>query len=253
MLVHSSLIASPRNAAFRSKAAFYELSVVLPCLNEAETLATCLDDIWTVADGHEMDLEILVVDNGSTDGSAQIAEASGARVVNVAQRGYGNALIGGISAARGRYVITIDADGSYDVNDMPRLLDQLRLGYDLVIGNRFLGGIQRRAMSVLERYLGNPILSIIGRVLFNVTLGDFHCGLRGINRQAALRWQLTEPGMEFTSELIVKAALHKARMAEVPVSLRPDGRSRSPHLRPWRDGWRHLSLMLRYYLHPPIR
>ncbi|MEZ0611510.1 glycosyltransferase family 2 protein [Fibrella sp. WM1] len=252
MRVYSSQVSSPQNVALRSNAGLYELSVVVPCLNEAETLATCLDDIWKVADCHDLDIEIVVVDNGSTDGSGQIAEAGGARVVKVKQRGYGNALIGGIRAARGRYVISVDADGSYDVNDMPRLLDQLRLGNDLVMGNRFLGGIQKRAMSALERYLGNPILSIIGRVLFNVTLGDFHCGLRGVNRQAALRWQLAEPGMEFTSELIVKAALHKARMVEVPVSLRPDGRSRSPHLRPLRDGWRHLSLMARYYLRPPI-
>ena len=229
-----------------------ELSVVLPCLNEAETLGACLTEINAVINSHKLNAEVIVADNGSTDRSPAIAIEFGARLINVSEKGYGNALLGGIRAAKGRYVVMGDADFSYDFGEIPQLLGPLRLGYELVMGNRFRGTIYPNAMPVLNRYLGNPVLTAVGRVLFRVPIGDFHCGLRGFSRQAALDWQLSQPGMEFASEMIVKAALSGATLAEVPVSLRPDGRSRPPHLRPWRDGWRHLRLMGRYFVNSPV-
>jgi len=185
-----------------------------------------------------------VADNGSTDGSQAIAQGLGARVVPVARRGYGAALIAGIAAARGRYVIMGDSDDSYDFTNLDAFVEKLRQGFDLVMGNRFRGGIKPGAMPPLHRYLGNPVLSTIGRVFFGSPVRDFHCGLRGFNRQAMLGLDLRAPGMEFASEMVVKAMVQGLRITEVPTTLSPDGRSRPPHLRSWRDGWRHLRFLL---------
>jgi len=190
--------------------------------------------------------EVLVSDNGSTDDSINIAVRLGARVVHVEEKGYGSALMGGITAARGKYVLMGDADCSYDFGHIPRFLNKLREGYDLVMGNRFQGGVQPGAMPALHRYLGNPVLSSIGRLFFHSPCGDFHCGLRAFNRQAILDLNLQTTGMEFASEMVVKATLHGIRIGEVPTTLAPDGRSRPPHLRSWRDGWRHLRFLLIY-------
>ena len=222
-----------------------ELSIVLPCLNEARTLPVCILKAKDFLTKHGIEGEIIVADNGSHDGSAELAASLGARVVAVSVRGYGAALAGGIAAARGRYVIMADADDSYDFLDDPwPLLQALRQGYALVMGNRFKGGIRKGAMPILNRYLGNPVLSGIGRLLFQIPIGDFHCGLRGFDRQKILSLNLCSSGMEFASEMIVRAAQQGLSMAEVPVTLSPDGRGRPPHLRPWSDGWRHLRLML---------
>jgi hypothetical protein len=188
--------------------------------------------------------EVVVADNGSTDGSQRLAEQAGARVVPIADKGYGNALMGGILAANGTYVIMGDADDSYDFTNLMPFVEQLRQGADLVMGNRFAGGIAPGAMPPLHRYLGNPVLSFIGRLFFRSKIGDFHCGLRGFNRDSVLALNLQATGMEFASEMVVKAALHKQRVAEVPTTLAKDGRSRPPHLRSWRDGWRHLRFLL---------
>ncbi|MEE8226978.1 MAG: glycosyltransferase family 2 protein, partial [Kiloniellales bacterium] len=192
----------------------------------------------------KIDGEVLVADNGSTDDSPAIAESLGARVVKVPERGYGGALLGGIAAARGRYVIMGDADDSYDFTALDLFIDKLREGYELVMGNRFKGGIRPGAMPPLHRYLGNPVLTAIGRRFFGSKIGDFHCGLRGFNREAIRRLNLTTTGMEFASEMVVKATLQKLRIAEVPTTLSPDGRTRPSHLRSWRDGWRHLRFLL---------
>jgi Glycosyl transferase family 2 len=221
-----------------------ELSVVMPCLNEAETVATCVQKAMSFFLLRGVEGEVVVADNGSTDGSQALAAAAGARVIHVPQRGYGSALMGGILAARGRYVIMGDADDSYDLGDLGPFLDQLREGSDLVMGNRFRGGIAPGAMPALHRYLGNPMLSFIGRLFFRSDIGDFHCGLRGFNRASVLRLGLQATGMEFASEMVVKATLAGQSIAEVPTTLSPDGRSRPPHLRSWRDGWRHLRFLL---------
>lgn len=221
-----------------------ELTVLMPCLNEAETLETCIAKALAFFARCGVDGEVLIADNGSTDGSPDIARAAGARVVPVAERGYGAALKGGIAAARGRYVIMGDADDSYDFSALEGLLAELRNGTQLVMGNRFKGGIQPGAMPLLHRYLGNPVLSFLGRLFYRVPIGDFHCGLRGFSREAMRALHLETPGMEFASEMVVKSALHKLSIAEVPVTLAPDGRSRPPHLRTWRDGWRHLRFLL---------
>ena len=221
-----------------------ELSIVMPCLNEAETLAICIRKARAFLDTSGVAGEIVVADNGSTDGSRQIANAMGARLVGVEARGYGAALIGGIAAARGRFVVMGDADDSYDFANLMPFLDVLRGGAELVMGNRFQGGIAPGAMPVLHRYLGNPVLSFLGRAFFRARVGDFHCGLRGFSRDAILRLGLVSPGMEFASEMVVKAVLHGLDVRQVPTSLSPDGRSRAPHLRTWRDGWRHLRFML---------
>ena len=223
-----------------------ELSVVLPCLNEARTLATCITQIQQTCREHAITAEIIVADNGSTDGSAEIAMPLGARVVPVAARGYGSALMGGIAAAHGRYVIMGDADCSYDFSDIPRFLEKLRAGNDLVMGNRFLGGVREGAMPFLHRYLGNPVLSFLGRLFFHAPCGDFHCGLRGFPIDAYRRMDLQTTGMEFASEMVVKASLVGMKIAEVPTTLSPDGRGRPPHLRSWRDGWRHLRFLMMY-------
>lgn len=223
-----------------------ELSIVMPCLNEAETLATCIDKARGFLDRHGIAGEIVIADNGSTDGSQEIAISRGARVVDVPSKGYGSALMGGIAAARGRYVIMGDADDSYDFTDLMPFVERLRAGDELVMGNRFLGGIEPGAMPPLHKYLGNPVLTWIGRLFFGSPSGDFHCGLRGFDRRAILALDLRTTGMEFASEMVVRATLQGLRIGEVPTTLSKDGRSRPPHLRSWRDGWRHLRFLLMY-------
>jgi glycosyltransferase involved in cell wall biosynthesis len=221
-----------------------ELSVVLPCLNEAETLATCIGKIRTYLAESGVDGEIIVADNGSEDGSQRIARDLGARLVTIPRKGYGSALRGGIEAARGRYVIMGDADDSYDFARLDDFMRELRAGNDLVMGNRFLGGILPGAMPWLHRWVGNPILSAIGRVFFRAPVRDFHCGLRAIRRDAFEKMKLRSTGMEFASEMVIKGTLLGLAMTEVATVLHPDGRSGRPHLRTWRDGWRHLRFML---------
>ncbi len=223
-----------------------ELSIVMPCLNESRTLRTCIQKARAFLDHAQVRGEVIVADNGSTDGSIHIAKTEGARVVHVDKKGYGSALMGGISAARGTYVIMGDSDDSYDFLHLENFLEKLREGYDLVVGNRFLGGIEPGAMPFLHRYLGNPVLSFLGNLFFKTNLGDFHCGLRGFRREAVLGLDLKTTGMEFASEMIVKASLQGLRMIEVPTVLSRDGRDRPPHLRTWRDGWRHLRFLLLY-------
>lgn len=222
-----------------------EVSVVLPCLNEAETVATCVRKAVKCLDSLGVRGEVIVSDNGSTDGSQELARAAGARVVHAPIRGYGGALINGIDQSRGRYVIMGDADDSYDLGNLGPFIEQLRAGNDVVMGNRFRGGIAPGAMPWLHRHLGNPVLSWLGRVLFGLRkVGDFHCGLRGFNRERIQALGLCMPGMEFASELVIRAALAGYTISEVPTTLQPDGRSRPPHLRTWRDGWRHLRFLL---------
>ena len=221
-----------------------ELTILMPCLNEAQTLATCITKARNFLQRAGIDGEVLIADNGSDDGSQDIARAHGARVVDIASRGYGAALIGGIAGARGRFVIMGDADDSYDFSHLDAFVEQLRGGAQLVMGNRFRGGIAAGAMPALHRYLGNPVLTGIGRLFFPSAIGDFHCGLRGFERAAILRLKLQASGMEFASEMVVKATLHRLKVVEVPTPLSPDGRNRPPHLRSWRDGWRHLRLLL---------
>jgi glycosyltransferase involved in cell wall biosynthesis len=221
-----------------------ELSIVMPCLNEAETLAVCIDKAQGYLERSGVVGEVVIADNGSTDGSQQIAIEHGARVVDVEQKGYGNALMGGILAARGTYVIMGDADDSYDFSKLDPFIERLRAGDELVMGNRFKGGIAPGAMPPLHKYLGNPVLSTIGRMLFRSDIRDFHCGLRGFKRESMLRLGLITTGMEFASEVVVKSTLGGLRISEVPTTLDKDGRSRPPHLRSWRDGWRHLRFLL---------
>ncbi|WP_426623247.1 glycosyltransferase family 2 protein [Leifsonia sp. McL0607] len=223
-----------------------ELSIVMPCLNEAETLAVCIDKAQSYLARSGVSGEIIVAANGSPHGSQSIAEEHGARVVNVSQKGYGSALIGGIAAARGTYVIMGDADDSYDFSDLDAFLERLRAGDELVMGNRFRGGIAPGAMPPLHRYLGNPVLSNIGRLFFRSSIRDFHGGLRGFDRDAIMRLNFQTSGMEFASEMVVEASLEGRRMSEVPTTLQKDGRSRPPHLWSWRDGWRHLRFLLIY-------
>lgn len=221
-----------------------ELSIVMPCLNEAETLATCIDKAQGYLARSGVVGEVVIADNGSTDGSQDIARAHGARVVEVPAKGYGSALMGGIEAAHGEYVIMGDADDSYDFSKLDPFVERLRAGDELVMGNRFKGGIAEGAMPPLHKYLGNPVLSWIGQVLFRSPIGDFHCGLRGFNRKSIQNLHLQTTGMEFASEVVVKSTLGGLRVSEVPTTLDKDGRSRPPHLRSWRDGWRHLRFLL---------
>jgi glycosyltransferase involved in cell wall biosynthesis len=221
-----------------------ELTILMPCLNEAETIATCVNKAHDFLNRSDTEGEVLVADNGSMDGSADLALAAGARVVRIAEKGYGNTLIGGICAARGRFVIMADADDSYDFSELGAFVESLRAGNMMVIGNRFRGRIRSGAMPLLHRYVGNPLLSFAGRLFFSSGIGDFHCGLRGVDRTAALQLGLQAPGMEFASEMIVKATLSGWRIAEVPTILSTSGRSRAPHLRSWHDGWRHLRFLL---------
>jgi hypothetical protein len=229
----------------------------MPCLNEAETLETCIVKAQQALAVANIAGEVVIADNGSADGSVEIAERLGARVVHVKAKGYGNALMGGITAACGKYIVMGDADNSYDFSHVPRFVEQLRSGSDVVMGNRFRGGIEHGAMPFLHKYLGNPMLSGIGKLLFKSPVGDFHCGLRGFSKAAFERMDLRTTGMEFASEIVVKASLLGLSIAEVPTSLFPDGRSRAPHLRTWRDGWRHLRFLLLYsprwlFLYPGI-
>jgi hypothetical protein len=223
-----------------------ELSVVLPCLNEAETLETCVRKAQESLKRLGVAGEVVVADNGSTDGSQDIARRLGARVVDVPRRGYGAALMAGITESRGEYVLMADADDSYALDDLGGFLENLRGGWDLVMGNRFQGGIAPGAMPFLHRYLGNPVLSRLGRVLFRIPVGDFHCGIRAFRRDKLMELGLRTSGMEFASEMVVRASLAHLKISEVPTTLRPDGRTRAPHLRTWRDGWRHLRFLLAF-------
>jgi glycosyltransferase involved in cell wall biosynthesis len=220
-----------------------KVTILMPCLNEAETLGTCIGKAkgWLARSG--VVGEVLIADNGSTDGSQQIATDLGARVVDVPERGYGSALFHGSQAARSEYVIMGDADDSYDFSKLDAFVDKLDEGYDLVMGNRFQGGIAPGAMPRKNRHVGNPVLSGIGRLLFRIKVGDFHCGLRAYRRDIVDRLDLRTTGMEYASEMVIKATLMGLKVTEVPTTLDPDGRSRPPHLRPWRDGWRHLRFM----------
>lgn len=223
-----------------------ELTILMPCLNEAETIEVCIRKANEFLARTGIVSEVLIADNGSTDGSQAIARANGARVISVAEPGYGSALKSGIQAALGRYVIMGDSDDSYDFRALDAFVDRLRAGFQLVMGNRFRGGIKPGAMPPLHRYLGNPVLTAIGRVFFRSPCGDFHCGLRGFHRDAIIALNMQAPGMEFASEMVVKATVHKLRITEVPTTLSPDGRKRPPHLRSWRDGWRHLRFLCLY-------
>jgi glycosyltransferase involved in cell wall biosynthesis len=244
MAVETTNLTSTNTTASGSETV--ELSIVMPCLNEAETLATCIEKARNFLCEHNVAGEIIVADNGSTDGSQEIAAALGVRVISVAARGYGSALMGGIAAARGKYIIMGDADDSYDFSTLGPFIEKLRAGHDLVMGNRFRGGVKPGAMPPLHRYLGNPVLTFVGRLFFHSPVGDFHCGLRGFSRDAVRKLDLQTTGMEFASEMVVKATLQRMRVTEVPTTLSPDGRSRPPHLRSWRDGWRHLRFLLLY-------
>ena len=225
-----------------------ELTILMPCLNEAETIEVCVRKAMGYLKRSGVAGEVLIGDNGSTDGSQALAESAGARVVAIPQKGYGAALLGGIAAAKGKFIIMGDADDSYDFENLDGMIEHLRGGAELVMGNRFKGGIAPGAMPPLHRYLGNPVLSFIGRLFFDVPIGDFHCGLRGFSRQAITDLGLQSTGMEFASEMVVKASLYGLRIEETPTTLKPDGRSRPPHLKTWRDGWRHLRFLL---LHSP--
>ena len=220
--------------------------MVMPCLNEAESLEYCLRQAQRGLEAGDLDGEIVIADNGSEDGSQEIARRFGARVVDVERRGYGAALSGGFSAARGRFIVMGDADGSYDFGSIMPFIERLRSGDDLVMGNRFAGGIADGAMPPLNRYLGNPVLSFVGRLLFKTDARDFHCGLRAFRRDSIARLGLQTSGMEFASEMVVKATLNDLKISEVPTTLSPDLRNRKPHLRPWSDGWRHLRFLLMF-------
>lgn len=222
------------------------LSFVIPCLNEAATVASVIHDCHAGGSATGQLYEVIVADNGSVDHSQEIARLNGAVVVPVPQRGYGAALIAGIQAARGRYVLMGDADATYDFRQAPRFLDQLLQGYDLVMGNRFQGTISAEAMPLLHRYLGNPVLSFLGRIFFGIKIGDFHCGLRAFDRQVMETLNLNCPGMEFASEMVIKASLMELEISEIPTDLRPNPPGRTPHLKTWRDGWRHLKFMLSF-------
>ena len=223
-----------------------ELSVVMPCLNEAKTVAECVKRARAAIARLGISGEVIVADNGSTDGSRELAERAGARVVAVALRGYGAALAAGIAASRGTYVLMGDADLTYDFDAIDPFVERLRAGDDLVMGNRFKGGVQKGAMPFIHRWIGNPILSFLGRLFYRSDVGDFHCGLRAFKRDAILRLDLRSTGMEYATEMVAKSALHRLRVSEVPATLAPDLRDRPPHLRTWRDGWRHLRFMLLY-------
>lgn len=221
-----------------------ELTILMPCLNEAETLEVCIRKAQTYLEEAGIDGEVLISDNGSTDGSQALAEGLGARVIHAPQRGYGGALMAGIEHASGKYIIMGDSDNSYDFSNLDAFVEVLRDGAHLVMGNRFRGGIEKNAMPPLHRYLGNPVLSMVGRVLYRTPISDFHCGLRGFSKKAIQKLNLNSPGMDFASEMVIKASLSNLKIKEVPTTLAPDGRSRPPHLRSWRDGWLHLKLLL---------
>lgn len=223
-----------------------ELTILMPCLNEAETIEVCIKKAMKSLKDNKIKGEVLIADNGSTDGSQEIAKKCGARVENIKERGYGAALIGGCNAALGKYVIMGDADDSYAFDNIMPFVEKLREGYELVMGNRFKGGIEKGAMPPLHKYLGNPVLSGIGRIFYNSKIGDFHCGLRGYNTKKMRELNLKTTGMEYASEMVVKSELNGLKIAEVPTTLKKDGRSHAPHLRSWSDGWRHLKFLLMY-------
>ena len=235
----------------------YELTILMPCLNEAETLETCIHKAQTFLKENNVNGEVLIADNGSTDGSQDIARRNGARVVDVPTKGYGAALIGGCNAALGKYVIMGDSDDSYDFLNLMPFLEKLREGYDLVMGNRFKGGIEKGAMPFSHRYIGNPVLSFIGRLFYPSKIGDFHCGLRGYNTERMRSIDLRTTGMEYASEMVVKSTLNNFQITEVPTTLKKDGRSHAPHLSTMKDGWRHLKFLLMHspkwlFLYPGI-
>lgn len=223
-----------------------ELSIVLPCLNEAATLGACIGAAQAAVRDLCIQAEVIVADNGSSDGSREIADRLGARVVAVPERGYGAALLGGLRAARGKFVIMGDADATYDFEAIAPFVEKLRGGYDLVMGNRFAGGIAEGAMPWLSRRVGNPVLTGLGRLFFRSPVADFHCGLRGFQRESILALDLQTTGMEFASEMVVKATVRNLRIIEVPTTLSRSDKTRRSHLRPWRDGWRHLRFLLVY-------
>jgi len=235
----------------------YELSIVMPCLNEVETIGYCIEKAQSFIKKENLNAEVVVADNGSTDGSIEIIVQKGARLVNVSEKGYGAALMGGIQAAYGKFIIMGDSDGSHDLANLQPFLQKLREGYDLVVGNRFKGGIEKKAMSFANRYIGNPILSGLGRKFFRSKVRDFHCGLRGFTKKAYDELNLRTTGMEFASEMIVKATLKNLKVVEIPVVMLPSGRPGPAHLKPFRDGWRHLRFLLLYsprwlFLYPSI-
>jgi glycosyltransferase involved in cell wall biosynthesis len=223
-----------------------ELSIVMPCLNEAETIETCIRKALTWMEINGVNGEVVIGDNGSTDGSQKMATAQGARVIDVPRKGYGSAIMGAIEESKGKYIIMGDSDDSYDFSNLNLYLNKLREGFDLVMGNRFKGGIAPGAMPFLHKYLGNPVLSFLGRLFFRCPVGDFHCGLRGFRKDITSLLDLKTTGMEFASEMVVKATIFNLKITEVPTTLAKDGRSRPPHLRTWRDGWRHLRFLLIY-------
>ncbi len=234
-----------------------ELTILMPCLNESRTLKSCIDKAQKFLADNNIDGEVLIADNGSTDGSQDIARNAGARVVDIEEKGYGSALIGGCNAALGKYVIMGDSDDSYDFSNLMLFVEKLREGYELVMGNRFKGGIEKGAMPPLHKYLGNPVLSTIGRILYKSPIRDFHCGLRGYNKESIQKLNLHTTGMEYASEMVVQATLHELKICEVPTTLKKDGRDRPPHLRSWSDGWRHLTFLLMHapnwlFLYPGI-
>ncbi|PWH12585.1 MAG: dolichol-P-glucose synthetase [Anaerolineae bacterium] len=223
-----------------------ELSIVLPCLNEEKTLGTCIRKAQAFLQRSGVQGEVIVADNGSTDRSVEIAESLGARVTHISEKGYGSALRGGFAAARGKYILMADSDDSYDLENLSPFLEKLREGYDLVMGNRFKGGIRPGAMPWHHRYIGNPVLSFIGKLFFRTPANDFHCGIRAFTKEAVQRMNLQTTGMELASEIVIKASILGMKVCEVPTTLSPDGRGRPPHLRSFRDGWRHLRFLLLY-------
>jgi glycosyltransferase involved in cell wall biosynthesis len=223
-----------------------DVSVVIPCLNEANSLGICVAKAVEAFRTAGLRGEVVVADNGSTDGSIEIAEKLGARVVAVERRGYGAALRAGIAAARGAFIVMGDADDSYDFSEVPRFVEKWRQGFEVVMGNRFRGEIKRGAMPWHHKYIGNPALSSVLNLFFHAGIGDSHCGMRGFTRAVYDRMDLRSTGMEFASEFVIKAAQLQAKVAEIPITLWPDKRGRPPHLRSFRDGWRHLRFMLLY-------
>jgi glycosyltransferase involved in cell wall biosynthesis len=255
--LYSGSILEADNVAVEARETDLELTILLPCLNESETLGRCICKAQAFLEVNNIRGEILVSDNGSSDGSQDLARFCGARVVDVSIRGYGAALSCGSLQARGKYIIMGDSDDSYDFSNLAPFLQKLREGNDLVMGNRLKGGIRPGAMPWKNRWIGTPLLSALGRLFFRCPVGDFNCGLRGFSAEAFKKMDLRTTGMEFASEMIVKATLLGMKIEEVPTTLDPDGRTRSPHLRPWRDGWRHLRFMLLcsprwLFLHPGL-
>ncbi|MBE0672145.1 MAG: glycosyltransferase family 2 protein, partial [Anaerolineales bacterium] len=240
------MAANKKNRQQPGKSSNKELSIVLPCLNEELTVGICVSKAIGFLKKHKVNGEVIVADNGSTDRSLKIAAKHGARVVQIEQKGYGSALRGGFEAARGKYIIMADADDSYDLVNLMPFVEKLREGYDLVMGNRFKGGIKKGAMPWHHQYIGNPILSFLGKLFFKTPANDFHCGLRGFTKAAIEKMDLQTTGMELASEIVIKSSILKMRTCEVPTTLSPDGRDRPPHLRSFRDGWRHLRFLLIY-------